>query len=523
MIWQLVRVEGLLWRQSMIGLLATMSFVSLGNLGLGVALPALLLAAWLSPPRSTGFTSVLPVSGKVVYLARLIRSIISSFGVGALVVGISPLWGADYRATLSGISALMLGALMITTQDLLRPTSAALPPARERILILLPTAVVGVLALMFAPVWISLAFFAIALTASIRVAYAGAPAAFIADARVDSTGGATPRGVLERISLPLWARPSLRSAFNRNTIVFVVLSFVSGNVGSSTSLLVVAVLAIAPQLKARQKWLDTLPLSHHARAIRFLAVAAFLPILAAGAGSLIRTPFTNSRLMGVGGPDPFLDYDRYESDSRVPLAFWEVTARDTAPWIVSPWGEQSPPYQFRMLGRTYYNPFSIAKSSTKQFVEWQHIRATTAVYGVPMSTAEYDALDGDLPSHRTSSGEMRMLKFALAVSLAILMLASEELSRSFRLVRRPAIRYLVQYTVLTVFLALIVFDIANPRAGPYIALAHLNRALLALTATASNSLLPLVVLSCIPPILSYALFLFAIRRADAPKTVGATV
>ena len=123
-------------------------------------------------------------------------------------------------------------------------------------------------------------------------------------------------------------------------------------------------------------------------------------------------------------------------ESNVPFEFWQPVVGDSAPRISAPWGETIPARTVELFGSYYFNPYTALNVSSKRFADWQHHRATLAVYGVAMSREEYEAASGQLPPRRTRSARMQLLYYGLLLDAALFiallhLLATSRAARRF--------------------------------------------------------------------------------------------
>jgi hypothetical protein len=108
-----------------------------------------------------------------------------------------------------------------------------------------------------------------------------------------------------------------------------------------------------------------------------------------------------------------------DNPSRVRLTFWRHASGGGAPRIAAPWGEQVDAFTVRILGLTFYNPFTVRESSSPQFTAWQWERLTRAVYGQPVlqERADPDAW----PPLRTAHWPVRLMTASLSFTVLLLM------------------------------------------------------------------------------------------------------
>jgi hypothetical protein len=100
--------------------------------------------------------------------------------------------------------------------------------------------------------------------------------------------------------------------------------------------------------------------------------------------------------------------------------------------IASPWGETARPDTLTLLGMTVFNPFTSHEENSQRFIEWQFERATTAVYGRPLTLAAYDADGARHLSRVTSSPRMLLLNGGVLLIVFLLLMWFGERSHSYR-------------------------------------------------------------------------------------------
>jgi hypothetical protein len=140
--------------------------------------------------------------------------------------------------------------------------------------------------------------------------------------------------------------------------------------------------------RPRVRWLFALPLPP-----RVVLAAVFLPlILSIDAGYLISVhvpsfPAPYMRGLSVRSSQIY-NGDRIP-DCKMPnvLPSWEFWVRPrngVSPLIHSPWGETFQPPVIREFGFQVYNPYAVGCGSSDRFFDWQFNRATSAVYERPI-------------------------------------------------------------------------------------------------------------------------------------------
>lgn len=521
MIRLLVRVEGWYGSLATLSVGAAVGMALLGEFGLWMPVVLLSIAPLIDLPRVSPLGSTLPIHARTLRAARLIRTLIPLLGPCLVVLAISPLWQPDNALRLRTLSVILLCGLCTAAVDLLHRDDAALPPRDLRLFVVAVLMLFGLILIAILPGWLALGIVVAAFALTVRESITDAPTALVGGRSISAATPDHADCVSEFVAMraPLWLRPLARSCVSRQTVFWLGLGLFASLVGYQAAFLVFPLSTFADRFRADLSWLGTLPLSARLRTFIYVAMAAFAPVAAMSVGLSINIPGLTHRSMGVGAPDTLLDYDRYESASRVPLAFWSIALKDSAPWIVAPWGEQHRAYQFRVFERTMYNPYSIVASSSEKFVEWQHARATTAVYGYPISRRDYEENRSTLPAHVTSSVRMHVLTFSLMMFVALLSLWLIELRNSARVGRIPLLPDIVNWLVLVPIFAPIALSLLVPELGFQSDRGVVQFALLRVSQWLPSSTVLFLLLAFVPPAAMYWLLSLTIRLSDPPVLI----
>jgi hypothetical protein len=147
-------------------------------------------------------------------------------------------------------------------------------------------------------------------------------------------------------------------------------------------------------------------------------------------GHFILLPFMGAERMSRGAPRLHTPH-YYDNKTNVPLEFWRRVPPTGVGLITSPWGETTRPDTLSLLGVTVFNPFTSHEENSQPFIEWQFERATTAVYGRPLTLAAYDD-DARRPARVTSSPRMLLLNGGATLIVFLLLMWAAESSHSYR-------------------------------------------------------------------------------------------
>jgi hypothetical protein len=238
---------------------------------------------------------------------------------------------------------------------------------------------------------------------------------------------ASPWRAIARSSVPPWVLFST---------LFVGFSGAIGNWVFYLALLSVGQYAV---VRPRLRWLQALPISPH-----LLLLARMAPLLLPLLGVLLIGRFVAPRMLGLdrsyitlGAAHQYSDHHHFESRTNVPLEFWQRAPAGVPPVLRAPWGEASVADTIRFAGVAFYNPYSARTGASRRFVEWQFLRATTAVHGRPISMAEYQSAGFIVPPRTTSSARVTLVGGALALTFVLALAWLAELAHWHVLGRRP--------------------------------------------------------------------------------------
>ncbi len=469
--------------------------------------------------RVTPFEMVLPIPARSVLAARLV-SLLAPVLLPILVWTVATWLRVDNRAlVLLPIEAALVATIALVLPNRIRVRAVERPAfAMVAGLWVAIGLAVTVLHLLLPVAWI-VALLVPCTAASIAAVMMTAPPSYMALAARTRVTEQASHATQARVR-PWWIN-LIKHSGNIPVVYLNVMLIALGTVGSNLMLWLVVVVGASEALRMQQRWMAELPFSVRQR---FLAVAipsVFLSTACVGLGRVIPLPFVSDfRAMGVGAPNPLDDYDKHQSQSSVPLAYWQRVRTPDAMTIVAPWGERAPAYHLRLLGATYINPYSVVAGSSDRFVAWQFSRATTAVYGRPISREEYRADRATLPRRTTGTAVMVVLLGGLLVAFGLLILWLAELGRWGRKHTRP-IYSALPVGVFVVLTAIPGLDLLYQNAGNGVAVSLVQRKLLQLTGLLPSSMAVQLLIGVglvVPVILAaYRLAEWQFQRADLPK------
>ena len=399
-----------------------------------IVLSSLIIAGfWCPHGRATLFEAALPIEGRQLFLARLLsRLAMAWLPVSAAILVIPQGRHAGWPQVLGMLECGILFTLAYLLPLTIRVRECAAPAG---LLAALWTglAVTGALAWHFLPPGLFLSVFALAGALILLRTWFAIPASFEV-APMQAVGSIpSPRSTRDARPLAWW--PIVRSAgFGMPLFIFpagVILGW-SGDL----SVTFAGIFAIMANIDVRQRtrWLYALPLSFRALGLIMLvpSLAFLLGGVAIGMGFGKPLPSDYSL---AGGPRRQPPSD---TDINVNVEFWKRAPAGKAPVISSPWGETVDATTFRVLGITFYNPYTVDKRNSERFFKWQFERATQAVYGRVIPIMQYGAASraGLVPA--TARPRMRILILSADLLGVLILLCLTEWARWHRLRRLPA-------------------------------------------------------------------------------------
>jgi hypothetical protein len=217
----------------------------------------------------------------------------------------------------------------------------------------------------------------------------------------------------------------------------------------------------------------------------------------------------------------------YRDDlTRVPLEFWRRATGE--PVIRAPWGETAMADTLSVLRVELQNPYTTNVGNSPRFVEWQFQRATIAVYGHPMTIAQYQRrkAEGALPPDVRNSPRMQILNLATIMAVVLLIALLSELGLWYRIGRSRGGTYGVYLTFtipFLVFFGAIALDFIYakyPMSSVSVSIAE--SALMRLSSALPENLAVLAIISALPLIALYAMLEWQFDRAESidPKRSG---
>jgi hypothetical protein len=271
-----------------------------------------------------------------------------------------------------------------------------------------------------------------------------------------------------------------------------------------------------PIVMAREAtaWLAAFPISNRVRLWCVLVPGVVLSMgsYAAGRVTLPRL-FHFPQSMRTGAPQ---SADDLYNLTRVPLEFWHRAPLGGDARIVAPWGETAIEDTFSILGQRLVNPYTTHPGSSAQYVEWQFRRATTAVYGHPMSIENYKRLehDGTLPPDVLSSARMEILNVGSFTAIALLLVLLIEMACWHRIATNRARSFAVRSIAGFPVLLMVVNFIYGRYPASDVVTPIVERALLRASSALPSSLAVTALVAVLPVVAVYALLEWQIARSE---------
>jgi hypothetical protein len=273
---------------------------------------------------------------------------------------------------------------------------------------------------------------------------------------------------------------------------------------------------VVPLGMARQgtRWLTAFPISNRARLWCVLVPGVVLALGCVELGRIAAPLFIRNRTsMATNAPGD--SHDR-NNITRVPLEFWRRATADRV--IAAPWGETAVADTLSVLHVSLQNPYTTNVGNSTRFVEWQFQRATTAVYGRPMTIALYQRrnAEGTLPPDVLSSRRMKILNGATIFAVVLLVALLGELALWYRIGTSRAGSWIVQLSFVVVFLAAIAIDFIYAKYPmSSVVVSIVESSLLHLSGVLPGSLVAMTIISALPVIAIYALLEWQFGRAES--------
>ncbi len=415
----------------LIGLLFVVAFVRAPNLVLLAGFPyCFFVWSWM-PRRGGAFDAALPIRGRELFAARYLSSL--ALMMIPLIVAIVAGVVRNERGFSAGVTLeyMAIVALATLVPYGLRPGELNEPPLWLTIAFWIALAAVSAAIIRFLD---PTAGFLLLVGATILVGrelWLGSPDALqligtkvIVD-RKPPLSLTRLRDTLTAI-MPLSWKPALRSTFSPAFLVFYGVVILSSSIGNWLALLALAIMSIASGTRYRMRWLSALPLSNRARLLLYLMPTVFTCSLCIVAGRIIAPHLGLERDLSDRAPMSSIGLSNYFNRSKVPLEYWSRGQNSVAPAIVAPWGESSAADTITVLGVMLFDPYSSGSDNSSRFGDWQVARATTAMYGYPISAAEEK--HGDHPEPLMDrEPRMQLLNTAAVLALMLLVVWSTEL------------------------------------------------------------------------------------------------
>jgi len=354
--------------------------------------------------RATLFEAALPIPGRTLIAARFLFILAAIWlPTGCAVAMLMANGQAANAGDLCGSATVLTAAIVFAMTSRIEEFGSSTPSA--------PFLIGAVIAMTLPEIWTG--------HAAIVCAVAGLPAA----GRLATVWPRIPAGFQAAPFEPRRARierqtrlhggwvgmlPLMRAALPRPVWPLLALVAVQALIGSAIYG-AVAGFGIPAMPRRAGRWLWAMPLSRPT----LLAITA-LPFLLCVGGSFALGAWLRPFHRESGMP-----VSMYDDGARY-VELWRVARGGETPVIQAPWGETVHPAGMPVLGWVVYNPFVVAPRSSPQFVEWQFQRATEAIYGRAIPTAEYRKLPWTALRPLSLQWRAGVLSTALMLGIAML-------------------------------------------------------------------------------------------------------
>jgi len=480
------------------------------------------------PRRGSIFEASLPIRGREIVAARVLW--ILALVWLPIVAWLIATVGSELRA-LPVAMVLDAGAVLTLAVLLpcaIRPEQVDEPPVWLTALLWIALAAPSVAVARFLPPVVSMATFAVAIVVTARWIWIRVPGSLEVAPR--KTLKEKPSNLARSLSTiepaasgRAW-KPLLLALFqggknasgnqSYSILIWYALFLILGLTNENS--FVALIYLMLPLSMARQgtRWLTAFPISNRARLWCVLVPGVFIALGCVGLGGLVSSTFFRNRMsMSANAPEG----SHYRDDlTRVPLEFWHRATGE--PVIRAPWGETAMADTLSVLRVELQNPYTTNVGNSPRFVEWQLHRATTAVYGLPMTIAVYRSRKAasTLPPKAISSQRMQILNVMTLIGIALLLAFLVELSQRYWFEGNRLSNYIVQSFFALFLLSPIAVDwIYAKYPMSSVTRSIVEAALLRVSAFLPASLLALTIISALPAIAIYAMLQWQFDRADS--------
>ena len=483
----------------------------------------------MSNQRASLFEAALPIRGRELFLARLLSTLAITWlplltWVVATLIRRDSYWPMSFILDLSAIAT-----LAIILPYSIRAGEISAPPVRLVILSWIALAAASALAIYVLTPAMALALFALAIVAVFVMTWTAIPESFQTAPREAGAAVAlispTTESPTGRANADGWWWPILRSVVAPISLLYFLCMAMFGALGAMYLVVYICIFtySVHEVTRRRMRWMSALPLSH-----RRLLLIGLVPVVAIVMGGLVLGTSIHLPYMRDGepinnaSPTP-RGMTRYfnitENRTNVTLEYWRRSPDGPLPAIVAPWGESYPPDAFEVLGVTFYNPYSSGKGSSQRFIEWQFERATTAVYGRPMSLEQYDADRAHRPPRVTRTPRMQILNGGAILALILALVFLGEVAHWHRLNRTRAIHTIARGVAAAPMFLAIADLIYGVKSGTQLITPATEAALLHLSRILPSGLLPAIVAAAVPVIAMYVLLEWQLGKSEMTERV----
>lgn len=502
---------------TLLPIVAGISWVLPSTQGIWTAAAVAALGNVVMPQRPSAFETTLPISGRDIALVRFL-SALALFELPVVVAAFTShlVRGEAFPAyALAQASVLVLIALLLPR--FVRHREFSVVPG-DTLYPVLPAGIIAGFAILLLENWLSLALLIAAATVAGAFWWRNVPPSFESASRklgrLERAGAAVSTSDIA--SNTAWwkvLRPTLWAKQRTGMVLALVITGAVG-IWQMYSLML---MMLSLDLWGRQRWVQSMPLSHRARLWMILGPGLVIPLCAVVLGIQIHIPgYDYSQGLHRGAIDTNAQESKYyDSPTRVSLDHWTQTS-DSIPVIRSPWGETAEPYVVRVFNGVYYNPYTTRMTSSDRFVDWQYARATTAVFGVPLERKNHE--EGQLyPRRITQSARMTIINSAAALCIGLVLFLALNLHRWHGARNYRTLTELVAGASIIAPTVLFLFTIAKytfQQGAMNVVVPLIERQLLRLSGMLPENIALVGILSALPVLMLYALLERQFSRSE---------
>lgn len=481
----------------------------MGLLGLFVLANMIPIAV---PPSVSLFEAALPISASTIMRSRWLSALALATPLLVTVLIAAPLRIGNAHDPLR---VLFAATLVVTAAMMIYLVPARIgPPPRVHAMAASAFLAAGAALAYFSPSDLALGVMIVAAVVCYQVMVTRIPQVIVARDGVSNSRTSTAANVQRDLQTAWPWRRMLRTAFPQYVAIFPAFAFNvgMGSDGVSLAMLTGVLMSLTIVMRPRIAWLAQLPISPRARLLLMIGPSFVLSF--ATAVITANLPFLRYGSLGEDAP---LRQSEYRSATRVAINHWQRYESGMAPSVSAPWGESVSADTLSVFGVHIFNPYTTSEGSSEEFRVWQFARATQAVFGFSIRSAEYARLDSlnavPVPVSRTH--RLIYVRLACMAALALTVLCLIEFSRWHRLRRRELLNLILLFTLPMVALGPLVGEIVfHVRTGGRLVVPLIDAAMLRLSPWLPESTALTVLVCLLPCVALYFLLEWQFKRSE---------